>query len=152
MNTPRCDCRYPVPNDFADPASADAQKFSWNVKFGAGCQGTKTTAGRWGVLKNGDDGTRDNTPASWKTRIATTYPYPGLPSYLTSASYTSQVSLPPDSVSRCCRVVTSPSAQFRREDPRLMNLWVRDPTNGSLLPGRVNPLPATTALARTTWA
>jgi hypothetical protein len=127
-NTSRCDCRFPVPSQFADSNSPDARRFNWNVKLGIGCQAPQAAAApNWNVL-NGDDGTRDNTPVAWggKANLA----FNGLPL-----------------ASRCCNVGTP--AAFRREDPRLVNLFVRDPANGNLKPTAAAPALALYRLATT---
>jgi hypothetical protein len=127
-NLTRCDCRYPVPAHFADPASPDARRFNWNVKLGIGCQSAQAAAApAWNVL-NGDDGTRDNTPVAWgaKANLAVN----GLPT-----------------ASRCCNVGTPPA--FRREDPRVLNLFLRDPVNGNLKPSASAPVFAFYRLATT---
>jgi hypothetical protein len=127
-NTPRCDCRFPVPSNFADPTSADAKRFNWNVKLGIGCQGAQaSTSPAWNVL-NGDDGTRENTPAGWGTRVSTTL-------------------APLPTAQRCCNV-GSPLT-FRREDPRLLNLFLRDPATGNLKPSNTAPALAFYRLATT---
>jgi hypothetical protein len=127
-NTPRCDCRYPVPANFADPNSSDAKRFNWNVKLGIGCQSAQASASpAWNVL-NGDDGTRENTPAAWGTRINTTLS-------------------PLPAAQRCCNVGTP--AGFRREDPRLLNLFLRDPATGALRPSATAPVYAFYRLATT---
>jgi hypothetical protein len=122
-NTPRCDCRYPVPTHFADPNSKDAQQFNWNVRFGAGCSATQTAGGLFGAL-NGDNGTSDNVPPAWGGKTPT--------QFAAKSDVGAKAALP--NGQRCCRFGTVTATDFRREDPRLLNLFVRDKVSGNLQP------------------
>ncbi|MFT3926615.1 MAG: hypothetical protein QM778_28985 [Myxococcales bacterium] len=127
-NLTRCDCRYPVPAHFENPNSPEARRFNWNVKFGSGCQVPQaSTAPAFGVL-NGDDGTRDNTPIAWGAKTNTAFN--GLPT-----------------ASRCCNVGVP--AAFRRQDPRVHNLFLRDPATGNIKPSATAPALAFYRLATT---
>jgi hypothetical protein len=108
-NTPRCDCRYPVPGDFvvAGVSATPNLAFTWNARVGGQCKavthplavtGADPTPVRWGTL-NGDDTATDNSPANWgATQVV-------------------------GGKRRCCRL----AGQFFPMDPRLMNLQLRNP-------------------------
>ena len=114
-NSLRCDCRFPVPNDYTSLGYPANHHFDWNVRISNGCpvpvhpnpDGTY----RWGVL-NGDNGTSDNTPASWGNK------FPQIEGGVSKV--------------RCCRTTSPPAAiKFTKEDPRLINLVPRWPCSNA---------------------
>jgi hypothetical protein len=119
----RCDCRFPVPQDFVTAhvnpdgtTNNSAQKngqFNWNVPIGGGCQvpttTTTPTTATWGLL-NGDDGVGDNTPVAWGNQYD-----PGS-GFLT-----------------CCTAKVNGTNTNVVMDPRAMNFAMRSPTNGHYL-------------------
>jgi hypothetical protein len=119
-NNPRCDCRFPTPDSYSailDPSNNTVAfplntAYTWNKRFSGRCWGAfhpnsgSDTNVRYGVL-NGDDGTRDNSPTPWGNRRPGTQFNPV------------QTGL------RCCAVGTT----VLRQDPRSMNLALRNPTN-----------------------
>jgi len=137
-NNPRCDCRYPTPEDYlgirdsANVVVAGTVKntaFAWNKRSG-GCPavyrgngpagGTEPPA-RYGLL-NGQDPSGDNSPGYW------------------GATY----------VSGTRRICCANGGTNHVMDPRVMNLQLRDPApsgNGGLLGGTTSPV-TTTAFYR----
>ena len=118
----RCDCRYPIPGQVATGGAAAGTEFTWNLRFANKCFTAVSTQGgtRYGVL-GGDDGIRDNSPTVWGAK-STGHPETGK--------------------QRCC---TPPgSTAFATQDPRTLNLWVRDPGTGNYSPAgsNVNPVAA----------
>jgi hypothetical protein len=121
-NSPRCDCRFPTPEDYANAVDGSGVAspfpknlhFSWNKRYQNRCWGAyhpnsgSDTNVRWGVL-NGDDGIGDNAPSVWGNKF------------------------PVSGATRCCR--TGSPATFYKMEPRLMNLALRNPinTDGRLL-------------------
>jgi hypothetical protein len=128
----RCDCRFPVPNDFVtamvdhnglDAASGGIaaeigqrnNRFNWNLPFGGKCQTTATdttaaltsTNGGWNRL-NGDDGSRDNVPANWGTR------------YDDGTGF-----------QKCCKVKYLGADLQTTMDPRLLNVFLRGKSDGN---------------------
>ena len=129
-NNPRCDCRFPTPEDYLtvrDAANAVVafpknNAFAWNKRSG-GCPATYRAGGpdggtepavRYGLL-NGQDSSGDNSPSYW----GTTY------------------------VSGTKRICCSNNGVRYTMDPRQMNLQLRDPApsnGGALLGGPSAPV------------
>lgn len=126
-NDLRCDCRFPVPESYTAIGLAPNPAFTWNKRFGGKCFGTAhpnpSGGNRYGVL-NGDNGATDNSPTPWGNRF------------------------PQSGKNRCCR--TGSPLTFYKQDPRLMNLVVRNPIDtagpgtclGGLPSGAGCPTPA----------
>lgn len=137
-NSPRCDCRFPIPTDFISPVITGTTtpcpggpflpnpEFNWNRRAG-GCSAVNdgNSPLRWGLL-NGDNGSLENSPSTWGTRAVRTLA--GIPS--------DRPSLP--TAQRCCLTrcppippATTGVTVFTREDPRVMNLALRVPTGSA---------------------
>ena len=136
-NNPRCDCRYPTPEDYLtvrDPANAVVafpknNAFAWNKRSGGcpavyranGADGGTEPPARFGLL-NGQDPNGDNSPSYWGTTF----------------------------ISGTKRVCCTNNAKNYTMDPRSMNLQLRDPAaaaGGALLGGVSAPV-STTAFYR----
>jgi hypothetical protein len=119
QNTPRCDCRFPTPADYAAVVGGGPYPpnpaFTWNKRVGGACfSGFKTTgtATRYGLLQgdNGGATPSDNAPTNWGNRRPGTQ-FLGFTPALNGL--------------RCCAV----GSTVTRMDPRLENLALRNPTN-----------------------
>jgi hypothetical protein len=117
VDTNRCDCRFPTPHDFvtAGLSTTNDGRFNWNTRIGGGCQvPTQTsvsTTAHWGLL-NGDTGTavaeKDNTPAAWGSRFNDGTGF-----------------------QKCCSVFINGVSTHVTEDPRAVNLALRDPASSN---------------------